>query len=663
MINRLFLFQATGLVSLLLLSALAQSWIARATLPPAPQTPPQKLASLISRDIFFGNPPQSQPKISPDGRYLAYIAPDQTSVLQIWLKTLGKNDDRPLTQAKQAGIRNYEWAYNGTHILFPQDDNGNEEYQLQRLNIRTQAIQALTPKSGVRAELIGLNPQFPNEALVAMNQRSPLQFDVYRINIKTGKTTLDTTNPGNGIDVTADKQFQVRAAHTVRPDGGKNLALRDAPNQPWRIIRQWEPNSEGRSLSFSNDGKQLYLLDNQTSDTLQLKALNLASSKAKTLASDAHNDITDVMLHPQTRQPIAVGIYRDRLHWQVLDPAYKADFAAIAKVQPGDVRWQNCDRRFTRCIIFYTSDRQPTTYYLYDRRTRKSAKLFSRQPPLAQHQLAPMQPITYQARDGLTIHGYLTAPVGVPAKNLPTVLWVHGGPWARDKWGYNAVVQWLANRGYAVLQVNFRGSTGYGKKFLNAGNREWAGKMHLDLLDGVEWLKRQGIAHPKKIAIAGGSYGGYASLVGMTYTPDVFAAGVDIVGPSNLITLLNSLPPYWFSEKPIFEYRLGNPLKDQVFLKQRSPVFFAHQIKNPLLIAHGANDPRVKQSESDQIVQTMRQQGKGVEYWVYSDEGHGFAKPANRRHFFAQMERLLAEHLGGRYELERQISGHSGQSR
>jgi dipeptidyl aminopeptidase/acylaminoacyl peptidase len=271
-----------------------------------------------------------------------------------------------------------------------------------------------------------------------------------------------------------------------------------------------------------------------------------------------------------------------------------------------------------------------------------------------------MQPISYRARDGLTIHGYLTTPVGLPAKNLPAVLLVHGGPWARDMWGYDPEVQWLANRGYAVLQVNFRGSSGYGKAFLNAGNREWAAKMHDDLIDAMNWLVQQSIADPNKIAIMGGSYGGYAALVGLTFTPDVFACGVDIVGPSNLVTLLESFPPYWAPLKAMFSHRVGYLEKEEDFLKSRSPIFYCERIQKPLLIAQGANDPRVKQSESEQIVNAMRQSGKPVQYVLYSDEGHGFARPENRLHFYAIAEEFLAMHLGGRFEPLTDIAGHSG---
>jgi dipeptidyl aminopeptidase/acylaminoacyl peptidase len=312
-------------------------------------------------------------------------------------------------------------------------------------------------------------------------------------------------------------------------------------------------------------------------------------------------------------------------------------------------------------LVVYTTDDGPSTYYAYDRESKQTKRMFSTQPKLEGLTLAAMKPISFKSRDGLTIHGYLTLPPGVEAKTLPTVLLVHGGPWGRDSWGFNNMAQWLANRGYAVLQVNFRGSTGYGKKFLNAGNREWAGKMHNDLIDGVDWLVKDGVADAKKIAIMGGSYGGYATLVGLTFTPDTFCCGVDIVGPSNIITLLKSIPPYWKPALAMFAKRVGDLEKDEGFLKSCSPLFKVDKIKSPLLIGQGANDPRVKQAESDQIVEAMRKAKKPVEYIVFTDEGHGFARPENRLFFNAKAEEFLAKYLGGRCEPVGEIKGHSGE--
>jgi dipeptidyl aminopeptidase/acylaminoacyl peptidase len=378
------------------------------------------------------------------------------------------------------------------------------------------------------------------------------------------------------------------------------------------------------------------------------------------MAADEQYDIGGVVIHPTQRRIQAVSFYKDKVEWQILDDSIADDFNAIAQIRDGEFAITNRTLADDTWLVGYATDDGPVYYYVYNREAKTHSLLFSNQPELETLQLASMQPISYQARDGLTIHGYLTTPVGIEAKNLPTVLLVHGGPWARDTWGYSPTVQWLANRGYAVLQVNFRGSTGYGKAFLNAGNREWAAKMHDDLIDAVNWIVDQGIADRNKVAIMGGSYGGYATLVGLAFTPEVFAAGVDIVGPSNLVTLMQSIPPYWAPMKAVFAHRLGDLDTEEEFLKARSPLFFIDRIQKPLLIGQGANDPRVKQAESEQIVEAMRKANKPVEYALYTDEGHGFARPENRLHFFAIAEEFLSKYLEGRFEPIGEIQGHSG---
>jgi dipeptidyl aminopeptidase/acylaminoacyl peptidase len=377
------------------------------------------------------------------------------------------------------------------------------------------------------------------------------------------------------------------------------------------------------------------------------------------MAEDDLYDVGGVMTHPTQRHIQAVSFYKDKVNWQVLDPSIAADFEALAQVRPGEFSVTSRDLADENWIVAYLTDDGPVYYYHYHRPSQAATLFFSNKPELENLPLAPMQPISYSARDGLTLHGYLTLPVGGTAP-YPTVLLVHGGPWARDTWGYNSQVQWLANRGYAVLQMNFRGSTGYGKALLNAGNREWGAAMHDDLIDGVNWLIDRGIAEPSRIAIMGGSYGGYATLVGLTFTPETFACGVDIVGPSNLITLIESVPPYWKPLMAMFQHRVGNLETEAAFLQSRSPLFFVDRIQKPLLIGQGANDPRVKQAESEQIVEAMRQAGKPVQYALYTDEGHGFARPENRLHFYAIAEAFLAQYLGGQFEPMADLEGHSG---
>jgi dipeptidyl aminopeptidase/acylaminoacyl peptidase len=376
--------------------------------------------------------------------------------------------------------------------------------------------------------------------------------------------------------------------------------------------------------------------------------LDLLTEEVDILAEDPDYDVSDLLVHPDTREVQAAAFTRARTEWIVLDKAVREDFAAIAKLHPGDFAVVSRDRADKNWLVAFTADDGPLSYYTYDRDEKLGTHLFDDRPELKEYTLAPMEPVSFQARDGLKIHGYLTVPPALGRQKQPMVLNVHGGPWARDLWGYDPEAQWLANRGYACLQVNYRGSTGYGKRFLNAGNREWGAKMHDDLVAAVRWAVEEGIADPERVAIYGGSYGGYAALVGATFTPDLFRCAVDIVGPSNLITLIKSIPPYWKALIAVFHERVGNPETEKEFLESRSPLLRVDQIKIPMLIAQGANDPRVKQVESEQIIAAMEEKGIDHEYLLFPDEGHGFAKPENRLKFYAAAERFLAKHLGGR---------------
>ncbi|MEH2068369.1 MAG: S9 family peptidase [Nostoc sp.] len=618
------------------------------------------LPPLIPREILFGNPEKASPRLSPDGKYLAYIAPDEQNVLQVWLRTVGQEDDQILTADKKRGIRIFFWTYNADQLIYMQDSDGDENFHLYLVNIHSKITRDLTPFQGVKAELVEIEPKFPDEILVALNLNNPQKFDVYRINLKNGAVEFDTDNPGNIISWTADADFQVNAATASTPDGGYDLLLRESTDKQWEILRHWGPEEEGSPISFSDDGKTLYIEANHDANAQRLLAVDLDTRQETVIAQDEQYDVVGIMIQPVTRVIEAVSFYKDKQEWRVIDQSIAADFEEIAKLRSGEFSLISRDLEDKNWLVAYNTDDGPVYYYAYNRESKTNTFLFSNQPKLEDLQLASMQPISYEARDGLTIHGYLTTPVGIASQNLPTVLLVHGGPWVRDTWGLDPEAQWLANRGYAVLQVNYRGSTGYGKAFVNAGNREWAGKMHDDLIDGVNWLVEQGISDPQKIAIMGGSYGGYATLVGLTFTPEIFAAGVDIVGPSNLISLIQTIPPYWEPLKAMFYHRVGNLETEEEFLKSRSPLFFVDKIQKPLLIGQGANDPRVKQSESDQIVNAMQQAGLPVRYALYPDEGHGFARPENRLHFFAIAEEFLAKYLGGRFEPLADIPGHSG---
>jgi dipeptidyl aminopeptidase/acylaminoacyl peptidase len=621
--------------------------------------PKTELPPLIEREILFGNPEKTRPQLSPDGKYLAYIAPDENNVLQVRLRTIGQEDDRQITADPKRGIRIFLWTYSGEELIYLQDVDGDENWHLFLVNIQSNLVRDLTPFQGVQSWPIAVDRNFPNEILVGMNINDRRKHDVYRINLKNGAVELDTDNPGNIVGWTADAQFQVRAATATTADGGSELLFRETADKPWESLRSWGPDDEGGAVMFSENGKILYIIGNHDANAGRLIALDLETKQETAIASDSQYDVGGIVVHPTNREIQAVSFYKDKEEWQILDQSIAEDFEAIGKFRPGEFSVASRNLADTTWLISYMTDDGPVYYYAFDRAAKTFTFLFSNQPKLEGLPLSSMEPISYTARDGLTIHGYLTKPVGVTTP-VPTVLLVHGGPWGRDTWGYDPEAQWLANRGYAVLQINFRGSTGYGKAFLNAGNREWAGKMHDDLLDGVNWLVETGISQPDKIAIMGGSYGGYAALVGVTFSPDVFACAVDIVGPSNLITMMETIPPYWEAFKAIEYHRVGNLETEPEFLKSRSPLFFVDRIQKPLLIGQGANDPRVKESESEQIVNAMKEAGKPVEYVLYTDEGHGFARPENRLHFYAIAEEFLAKYLGGRFEPAGNIANHSG---
>lgn len=629
-----------------------------------------ELPPLIPRELLVGNPERTGPQISSDGRFLSYLAPDKNNVLQIWLRTLGKQDDRQLTAVPNRGIGNYTWTYDNEHLIFAQDSDGDENWHLYTVNFQSGVVRNLTPYKGVQSRVVALDPNFPQEMLIAMNLRDRLH-DVYRISLRTGETILDTRNPGRQVWWLADSRFRVRVATSTASVTG-----REAPGGRWeKILHRWQAGDSGGLIGFAKDEKIFYIFGTHSGDTTSLVAIDFTTGDKTVVAEDPVYDINGVFIHPITRTIQAVSFYKDKLEWRVLDPTVADDFAALAKVRRGEFNVihrsgspvlpsRGVGRRDLQdktWIVSYTSDDGPTHYYAYDRASKTATFLFSTQPKLDRLSLARMQPISYQSRDGLTIHGYMTLPAGVPAKNLPTVLLVHGGPWSRDTWGYHPVVQWLANRGYAVLQINFRGSTGYGRQFVAASFREWAGKMHDDLIDGVDFLVKEGVADPKKIAIMGFSYGGYATMVGLTFTPDVFVAGVAVVGISDLMTWFKNIPSYWAPIRAMLVRRVGDPDKEEEFLRSRSPMSFIDRVRAPLLIAHGANDVRVVVAESEQMAEAMRKANKPLEYVVtYGDEGHRFVRPETRLHFYAKAEEFLAKHLGGRFEPVVEVPGHAG---
>jgi len=611
-----------------------------------------ELPPLISRDILFGNPERTSPRLSPDGKRLAWLAPDTNDVLQVWVKTIGKDDDRIVTADKKRGIRMYLWAEDDRTLLYLQDSDGDENFHVYGADLVSGNVRDFTPIQGVRASIVAKEAKFPNELLVSLNARSREVFDMHRLNLQTGALLLDTENPGDVSDWLADGKLHVRAAQITTPDGGTEIRVRDDAKSSWRSWMKVGPTEILGAIGFSADGKSLFTETSLGTDTARVVERLLATGAEKLLAHSAEVDAGQVMLHPDKRIIEAVSFEPDRQHWKVIDPSVQSDFDALRRVHDGDFYIVSRDRADKTWLVAFDFDRGPTRYYSWDRTAKKATFMFTARPKLENLQLAEMKPVVIPARDGLKLRGYLTLPVGVPATNLPMVLNVHGGPWGRDSWGYDAEAQWFANRGYACLQINYRGSAGYGKNFLNAGDRQWGLKMHDDLVDAVDWAISQGYADPKKVAIFGGSYGGYAALAGVTFTPEKFSCSVDIVGPSNLRTLLQTIPPYWKPIRAMFDVRVGNidDPQDAELIRNASPLFKAASIVRPLLIGQGANDPRVKQAESEQIVDAITKNGGNVTYVLYADEGHGFARPENRVDFYARAEVFLAANLGGRTE-------------
>jgi dipeptidyl aminopeptidase/acylaminoacyl peptidase len=633
---------------------------ALAILPAAATQAQTTTAPLIERAKLFGNPSRARGLVSPDGKHLAWIAP-RDGVMNLWVAPRGDlSKAKGLTDEKTRPIRSYFWSPDSASLLFVNDKGGDENFLLYGVDIATGAQRTLTPFEKTRAQILGVSRDVPDRILVGVNNRDPRWHDVYSLDLKSGALTLLFKNEKYG-GFLADEKLELRLATIERPDGGADyFRVVDGKAEDKPVVSYGLDDSlTTEALGFTRDGKTLYWLDSRGRDTAALLAQDVATGQSKIIAQDPKADIGQILADPKTGQVQAYAVNYLRDTWTVVDPAVKGDLDFLGQQLKGDVyvtSRTDADDLWTVTVDPVVAS---AATYLYDRKAKKLEKLFVARPELEGAPLQPMKPVEIKARDGLTLVSYLTLPPGADAngdgkadKPVPMVLLVHGGPWGRDAYGYNGAHQWLANRGYAVLSVNYRASTGFGKSFINAGNLEWAGKMHDDLIDAVGWAVKEGVTTQKQTAIMGGSYGGYATLVGMTYTPDAFACGVDIVGPSNLETLLKTIPPYWEAGKQQFYKRMGDPTTPAglALLKDRSPVYRAGAITKPLLIGQGANDPRVNQAESDQIVAAMQAKKIPVTYVLFPDEGHGFARPVNNIAFNAVAEQFLKGCLGGRSE-------------
>jgi len=641
-------------------SLLFMTIIAQATT----NTPPQD-DSLIPRRILFSNPEKTNATISPDGAMIAFLAP-VNGVLNVWV---AHNTDlshaKPVTNEKKRDIRNYFWTYNNQFLGYAQDKDGDENMHLYFVNLKSKKIKDLTPFPKVRADIIKASINHPNEILIGLNRRNSEWHDVYRLNITSGKITLIEEN-NQFSDFLADEDLNLRIAQKPTDENSPEFYFKNQKTGQWQFYERvpFEDALTTFFLNFNQDGSIAYKIDSQGQDKAALYAYSFVTGKKTLLAKDIKADINGVLSHPTHLYPQAWASEYTKIAWSILDRDLIKDFSYLKKAYAADFNIIDRSLADDKWIVQYYSDTKPARFYLYERNPKtgsplKLTFLFTTLQSFEKLSLAPMHPVIIKSRDDLDLISYLTLPKSAqinqqntPKKPLPMVLLVHGGPWARDSWGLSRYAQWLANRGYAVLSVNYRGSTGLGKAFLNAGNKEWAGKMHNDLIDTVTWAIKEKIADPKKIAIMGGSYGGYATLVGLTFTPDTFACGVSIVGPSNLVTLIKSVPPYWKPDIALFKKRVGDiDTEDgKKLLQERSPLTFANRIKKPLLILQGEHDPRVSKAEADQLVNSMKEKSIPVTYVLYHDEGHGFLREPNQISSNAIIEQFLADNLNGRAE-------------
>ena len=669
---RLFFTSALAFAGASLLAACEAPQAAPASVEEAAPTPPAETsasaqaaepAALISRELIFGNPTYASVQISPSGDMISWLAP-LDGVMNIHV---APSDDvaaaRAVTNDAGRGIRGYGWTPGEDRLIYIQDRGGDENFLLYGVDPATGEESEYTPFENTRVWILASDDDRPGEMIIGLNNRDPRWHDAYRLNLETGDLELIYENTDEIGGYSFDNDLNLRFGERTTPEGGVvyyRFNGVDAETR-WEEFLSVPPEDLYTTglAGFSEDNQTLYLRYSLGRDTAALAARDLETGEQTILAADERADIGGTWRDPETGEPDVYAVNYARTELNALTADGEAILAALDAQFDGDVSLVSRTDDDQRWIVLNSTSDSVPTYWIWDRASGEFTELFSTRPALADATLAKMHPEVIAARDGLELVSYLTLPVGSdvdgdgrPEAPVPMMLWVHGGPWARDTYGYDSAAQWLANRGYAVLQVNFRGSTGFGKSFTNAGDLEWGEAMHDDLIDAVEWAVAEGITEADTVAIGGGSYGGYATLAGLAFTPEVFACGVDIVGPSNLVTLLESIPPYWESFRRVLEQRVGDPNTEEglALLRERSPLNSVENIQRPLLIGQGANDPRVKQAESDQIVEAMQANNIPVTYVLFPDEGHGFARPENRLAFFGVSEGFLAECLGGRVE-------------
>ena len=641
-----------------------------------------ELPPLIPREILFANPERSTPALSPNGQQIAWLAPDPNGVVNIWVDSIEGGKARVVTNENRRPINWYTWAGDSQHLLYFQDNAGDEIDHLFSTDLTNSVVRDLTPFRGVRAQNILLDLRHPRFVLIGLNLRDRQAFDMYRVDLETGAITLEATNPGDVLTWTTDRNFVIRAATAFDGKTGQTvIRVRDAVDKPWRdlVVMPFDRALfngevvEGSLIAgFTSDNKSLIIHSALHSDKGQLVEVDLQSGKElRILAQDPDSDVADsplgnkpnVLRDPRTGAIQAAEFYRTESHWVFLDPKVKTDFALISKSVPGQVNLISRDQEDKKWIIAARRSDAPAVYYLFDRGSGKITKLYDEHPTLSRSNLAPKKPIIIKSRDGLELISYLTTPPGVEVKQLPLVLLIHGGPWFRDYAEFDPEVQLLANRGYAVLQVNYRGSTGLGLKFFNAGTNEWGRGTQRDLYDAVQWAIDQGIADPRRVAAMGWSGGGFGTLLCLEQRPDLFACGVDGVGPAELATLYRSFPSYWSNILMRWRRRGGDFDHNEKLNREVSPLYHVDKIRAPLLIGQGKNDPRVTIANVNGMVAALRRAKREVTYVVYPDEGHGFARPENNFDFYGRVEEFLARHLGGRAEPWKKIEGATAEVR
>jgi len=624
---------------------------------------------IIPRRLLFSDPLKNNPRISPDGKKLAYLS-QNNNLLNIYIKTIGEDDDRSVLSIKNGSINTFYFWATDKYIIYLQDTAGNENWLIYKLNIETSEVKCLIPNKEVKVKIVKYSVHFPSEMIIAI-YNNPLNHDLYHVDLLTENLTLMEKNPGNIVDWLIDSNLKLRGIIIAKDSDVNELAVKDDEDGSWKTLVSWEQEYAmlTKPLFFSGDNNYLYMIDAFSENTSRLVKIELKTGKIIVMVQDLEYDIYTVLLtattqpyeshtvliEPNTIEIQAICLYKFRKEWIVIDEGVKEDFQKIRELDEGDFSIVSRDDNDKIWIISFEKDNGAVSFYMFNRDIKVGTLLFSNNPFLSDYPMSHMEEVVFSARDGLTIHGYITYPPGNKRFDLPMVLFVHGGPWYRDKWGFNPVVQWFTGRGYVCLQVNFRGSIGYGRDFLDAGNKEWGGKMQDDLTDAVNWAIEKGIADSRKVAIYGAGYGGYAALAGAVFTPNLFSCAVAIECPGNLVNVLKSIPPQWKLQYKKFTKRIGDPDREEAFLMSRSPFYKLEEIKIPLLIAYGLNSSRVKSIEPYQVVKTIKSKGIDVEYVVFPDEGHEIAGEQNRMKFYAICEKFLGKHMGGFCEEEQMI--------